>query len=146
MQELKAMLQSMQKMPLGRWPGSCSGMPIISTKIIQKLVALRQTDELAPVLGDYVDYLRAAAYHGDQNHDAVIKALEGFDQKYPDSLLIHDSSLLYSDALMSTGSPQKAAAYLEKHRQPVHADIELALAHAYRSAGQDAKAAEILRH
>ena len=110
------------------------------------VVALRQTDELAPVLGDYVDYLRAAAYHGEQNHDAVITTLEGFDQKYPDSLLIHDSSLLYSDALMSTGSPQKAAAYLEKHRQPVHADIELALAHAYRSAGQDAKAGEILRH
>src|SRR5262249_55616059 len=110
------------------------------------VVALRQTDELAPVLGDYVDYLRAAAYHGEQNHEAVITTLEGFDQKYPDSLFTHDSALLYSDALMATGSPQKASAYLEKHRQPLHADVELALAHAYRSSGQDPKAAEVLRH
>src|SRR5215468_68659 len=110
------------------------------------VAALRQTDELAPVLGDYVDYLRAAAHHGEQNHDAVIKTLEGFDQKYPDSLLIHDSALLYSEALVATGAPQRAAVWLEKHRQPTHADIELALARAYKSAGENARAMEILRN
>ena len=110
------------------------------------LVALQKTNELAPVLGDYLDYLRAAAYHGEENHPAVIKTLDGFEQKYPDSLFIHDSTLLYAETLMSTGAPEKAAAYLEKHRQPAHADVELALARAYRTAGQNAKAAEILRN
>src|SRR5215467_8259451 len=109
------------------------------------LVALQKTNELAPVLGDYLDYLRAAAYHGEENHSAVIKTLDGFEQKYPDSLFIHDSTLLYAETLMSTGAPEKAAGYLEKHRQPVHADVELALARAYRAAGQNARAAEILR-
>src|SRR5215469_24084 len=32
------------------------------------LAAWQRTDELAPVLGDYLDYLRAAAYHGEENH------------------------------------------------------------------------------
>lgn len=109
------------------------------------LTAFQHTADLEPVLGDYLDYLRAAAYHGEENHQAVLKTLEGFDQKYPDSLLIHDSVLLYAESLMATNAPQGAAAYLEKHRQPSHLDIELTLAHAYRSAGQNAKTAEILR-
>jgi soluble lytic murein transglycosylase len=109
------------------------------------LAAWQRSEELAPVLGDYLDYLRASAQHGQDDHRAVIKTLEGFDQKYPDSLFIHDSSILYSQALMATGAPQQATAYLEKHRQPFHSDIELTLAHAYRTSGQDAKAAEILR-
>lgn len=111
----------------------------------KSLVAWERSDELAPVLGDYVDYLRASAEAGEQNHQAVIKTLEGFDQKYPDSVFIHDAALLYAQALMSTESPQKAAAYLERHRQPLRPDIELALGRAYHSAGADTKAAEIFR-
>lgn len=109
------------------------------------LVAWQRTDDLAPVLGDYLDYLRAAAYHGEENHTAVLKTLDGFEQKYPDSLFIHDSVLLYAESLMATNEPQQAAAYLEKHRQPFHVDVELALARAYRSGRQNAKAAEIFR-
>lgn len=109
------------------------------------LAAWQQSDDLTPVLGDYLDYLRAAAYHGEENHTAVLKTLDGFEQKYPDSLFIHDSVLLYAESLMATSEPQQAAAYLEKHRQPFHVDVELALARAYRSAGQNAKAAEIFR-
>lgn len=110
------------------------------------LAAWQKSNELAPVLGDYLDYLRASAQHGEENHEAVIKTLDGFDQKYPDSLFIHDSALLYAESLIAAQEPQRAAAYLEKHRQPFHADLELTLAHAYRSAGQDARAMEILRH
>jgi soluble lytic murein transglycosylase len=111
----------------------------------KSLTAWQRCDELAPVLGDYLDYLRAAAYAGEQNDAAVIKTLDGFDQKYPDSVFIHDAALLYAQALMSTNAPQKAAAYLEKHRQPLRSDIELALGRAYHSAGGDNKAAEIFR-
>ncbi|HLJ25755.1 MAG TPA: transglycosylase SLT domain-containing protein [Candidatus Angelobacter sp.] len=109
------------------------------------LAAWQHSNELAPVLGDYLDYLRAGAQHGQEDHAAVIKTLEGFDQRYPDSLFIRDSGILYAQALIATGEPQRAAVYLEKHRQPLHSDVELTLAHAYRSAGQNGKAAEVLR-
>ena len=109
------------------------------------LASWQKSTELAPALGDYLDYLRAGAQNGLGNHADVIKTLEGFDQKYPDSLFIHDSVLLYAGALLASDAPQQAAAFLEKHRQPLHTDIELTLAHAYRKADQDAKAAEVLR-
>jgi soluble lytic murein transglycosylase len=109
------------------------------------LLSWQRCDELAPVLGDYLDYLRGSAYANEQNHSAVVRTLEGFDQKYPDSIFLHDSALLYAQALISGGTPLKAAAFLEKHRQPLHSDIELALGRAYRDAGDNAKAAEIFR-
>lgn len=111
----------------------------------KSLAAWQRCDELAPVLGDYLDYFKASAYAGEENHAAVIKTLDGFDEKYADSIFIHDSALLYAQALMSTDAPQKAAAYLERHRQPLRSDIELALGRAYHSAGGATKAAEIFR-
>lgn len=109
------------------------------------LVAWQRSTALAPVLGDDLDYLQASAQAGLDNHAAVIKTLEGFERKYPDSLFLHETTLLYAQALMAMGSSQTAIAYLEKHRQPLHPDVELALANAYRSIGQNAKAVEILR-
>ena len=98
---------------------------------------------LEPLLGDYLAYLQAAAYQGEGNHAAVLQTLDGFDQKYPDSLESHDVALLYAGALMATGAPDRAAAYLEKHRQPVKPDIEITLARAYLAAGDKPKAADI---
>ncbi len=100
---------------------------------------------LEPVLGDYLAWLRASSYHGEGNAPAVIAALEGFEQRYPDSLNLHDAQLLYVGALIANGEPQRAAVYLEKRRQPYHPDTELALARAYTSANQSDKASEILR-
>ncbi len=98
---------------------------------------------LEPLLGDYLAYLQAAAYQGEGNHAAVLTTLDGFEQKYPDSLQSHDVALLYANALMATGAPDRAAAYLEKHRQPVKSDIEITLARAYLAAGDKPKAADI---
>jgi soluble lytic murein transglycosylase len=98
---------------------------------------------LEPLLGDYLAYLQAAAYQGEGNHAAVLTTLDGFDQKYPDSLESHDVAMLYASALMATGAPDRAAAYLEKHRQPVKSDIEITLARAYVAAGDKPKAADI---
>jgi soluble lytic murein transglycosylase len=100
---------------------------------------------LEPVLGDYLAYLQASAYQGEKNYAAVQQTLSGFEEKYPDSLLTHDAVLLYAEALMATNEPQKAAAYLEKRRQPAKSDIELALGRAYAAAGEKSKAAEIFR-
>jgi soluble lytic murein transglycosylase len=103
-----------------------------------------RTKPLDPLLGDYTDYLQAAALQGEGNRDAVLKALDGFEQKYPDSLLTHDVAMLYANALMATHEPEKAVAYLEKHRQPIRPDIEVTLGRAYVAVGNTDKAKEIL--
>ena len=98
---------------------------------------------LEPLLGDYLAYMQAMAYQGENNRAAVLETLEGFDEKYPDSLQSHDAALLYASALMATNAPQRAAEFLEKHRQPVKADIEITLARAYLAAGDKTKAGDI---
>ena len=104
-----------------------------------------RSQALEPVLGDYLTYLQAAAYQGENNPAAVLRTLADFDQKYADSLQAHDVALLYGGALLATNEPQKAVAYLEKHRQPVKSDIEIILGRAYLAAGDKGKAAEIFR-
>jgi soluble lytic murein transglycosylase len=98
---------------------------------------------LEPLLGDYLAYMQAMAYQGVNNRAAVLETLEGFDEKYQDSLESHDAALLYASALMATNAPQRAAEFLEKHRQPVKADIEITLARAYLAAGDKNKASDI---
>ena len=98
---------------------------------------------LEPLLGDYLAYMQALAYQGENNHSAVLETLDGFDEKYPDSLQSHDAAMLYASALMATSAPQRAAAFLEKHRQPVKSDIEVTLARAYLAAGDKSKASDI---
>jgi soluble lytic murein transglycosylase len=105
----------------------------------------QRSQSLEPLLGDYLAYLNAAAYQGENNPADVLKTLDGFDQKYLDSLQSHDVALLYAGALLATNEPQKAAAYLEKHRQPVKSDIEIILGRAYSAAGDKEKAAGIFR-
>jgi peptidoglycan lytic transglycosylase len=100
---------------------------------------------LEPLLGDYLDYLQAAAYQGQGNNEGVLKTLEGFEQKYPDSLQSHDVIMLYASALLATDAPQRAASYLEKHRLPLKADVEITLARAYLASGEKAKAQDIFR-
>jgi soluble lytic murein transglycosylase len=108
--------------------------------------AWQQTSALEPVLGDYLAWLRASAYQGDNKPQAVMATLEGFDQKYPDSPNLHDVQLLYAGALTSRGQSQQAAVYLEKRRQPYHPDLELALARAYLASEQKAKAIDVFEH
>src|SRR5205085_11829221 len=88
------------------------------------LASWQQAKGIAPVLGDYLAYLNASAYQAQQKNQDVITTLSDFEQKYPDSLLIHDAGLMYARALTASGAPQRAVAYLEKRRQPVHADFE----------------------
>jgi soluble lytic murein transglycosylase len=98
---------------------------------------------LEPLLGDYLAYMQALACQGESNHTAVLQTLDGFDEKYPDSLQSHDAALLYASALMATNAADRAASFLEEHRQPVKADIEITLARAYLAAGDKTKASDI---
>jgi len=105
--------------------------------------AWERSKPLDPVLGDYIVYMKARAHADEKNNTAVVEELEDFDAKYPDSLLSHDVALIYSAALLETNEAQKAATYLEKHRQPIKSDIELELGRAYAVAGEKSKAADI---
>lgn len=107
--------------------------------------SLQHTDTLAPLFGDYIDWLRASAALGEANHQEVQKILEGFETKYPDSLHVHDAILLYANSLVASGKSGEAITYLEKHRSPVSPDTELALAGAYQTEGLKDKAREVLR-
>jgi soluble lytic murein transglycosylase len=107
--------------------------------------AWAHSQPLEPLLGDYLSYLKAAASQGAKDYPAALQALDGFDQKYPDSLLSHDAALIYAGTLMATKEPQRAAAFLEHFRQPVKPDIEIALGRAYAAAGDKSKATEIFR-
>jgi len=107
--------------------------------------AWQNASGLSPLLGDYMSYLRASAYRDSADYPGVLKMLEGFEQRYPDSLYIHEANLLYADALIATGSPRVAVAYLEKRREPVHADTEIMLARGLQIAGDKTKALQVLR-
>jgi soluble lytic murein transglycosylase len=111
----------------------------------QARASWQRSSALEPLLGDYLAWLQASAYQGEGNQAAVITTLEGFEQKYPDSLNIHDVQMLYAGALAAIGEPERAAEYLEKRRQPYRPDLELALARDYQAAGHQDKQAEILR-
>lgn len=107
--------------------------------------AWQHSTSLAPVLGDYLTWFKASAHQAEKNWASVLSTLEGFEEKYPDSLNLHEAQLLYGDALLESGAAQRSAAYLEKRRQPYRPDLELLLAKAYQTAGDNAKAVEILR-
>ena len=107
--------------------------------------AWQHTSVLQPMIGDYLDLLRAKVFQEEAQPEAVISTLEGFEQRYPDSLNLHDAQMLYASAVMASGDPKRAAAYLEKHRQPYHADLELSLGRAYEAAGLKDRAVEIFR-
>ena len=107
--------------------------------------AWNHAEPLRPMLGDYLDWLRASAWQGEANTAEVLKVLDGFEQKYPDSIHLHDANLLYGNALVASGKAEQAIAFFEKHRTPVSADTEFALAQAYYAGGMKDKAAETLR-
>ncbi len=96
-------------------------------------------------LGDYVDYYLASAYAGTGDFTHAAATLQGFQTKYPDSLLERDALVAYANALVSAGQEQQAITRLEAHRTPTRADLELALGSAYSAAGQPVRAALTLR-
>jgi len=108
--------------------------------------ALNRAKTRAGDLGDYVSFYLGTAYLQSGKSPEAVAALGGFEKEFPDSLLLRDARVLYGSALMAANRPQDAIAALEKSRQPVRADLELALGRAYAAAGQPMKAAEILRN
>ncbi len=94
-------------------------------------------------LGDYVAYYLGVSYLQTGHTAEAMSALADFARAHPDSLLVRDAEVSHADALLLESQPAEAIAVLEKIRQPIRSDVELALGRAYAAAGQGYKAAEI---
>jgi len=97
-------------------------------------------------LGDYVNFYLGSAYQQTGRLAEAISTFSTFDKTYPDSLLVRDAHLAYANTLLADGRATEAATLLEADRQPIRADLELALSRAYEATDQPAKALTIFRN
>jgi soluble lytic murein transglycosylase len=97
-------------------------------------------------IGDYVAYYLAASYQQSGRLPEAVAALSTFDQTFSQSLLVRDAHVLYANALLADNRAKDAITLLEQDRDPIRADLELALGRAYATAGDAPKAVGVLRH
>ena len=97
-------------------------------------------------LGDYVNFYLGSAYQQTGRLAEAVATFGVFDKAYPESLLLRDAHVVYANALVADGRAPEAATLLENDRQPIRADLELALGRAYAAANQPAKALTIFRN
>jgi peptidoglycan lytic transglycosylase len=112
----------------------------------QAIGALEVAKPQAGELSDYVQYLEAASYSGQGSSAKVVELLRDFDGQEPQSIFQNEVVGLCGSALTSLGRTQDAIAYLEAHRQPVRASVELALGRSYLRSESPEKGMEILKH
>lgn len=108
--------------------------------------ALEKASPQAGELSDYVEYLEAACYAGLGNSAKVVELLQNFDGLMPESIFQKEVVAVYGNALAAQGRTQEAITYLEAHRQPVRAAVELALGRSYLHSESPEKGMEILKH
>ncbi len=96
--------------------------------------------------GDYVSFYLATAYFQTGRIPDAITALSTFDKTFPESLLVRDAHVLYANALLANGRAREAVDLLEKDRQPIRADLEMALGRGCEAVGDSAKAATIFHN
>jgi soluble lytic murein transglycosylase len=97
-------------------------------------------------IGDYVAYYLADAYLETGRTAEAVAALSTFDETFPQSLLLRDAHVLYSNALLADKRPKEAISLLEKDGESTRADLELLLGRAYAAAGDPARAIAVFRH
>jgi soluble lytic murein transglycosylase len=97
-------------------------------------------------IGDYVAFYLANCYIETGRTAEAIAALTSFEKTFPASLLVRDAHVLRGNALVADGRPKEAVELLESDRNPVRADLELALGRAYAAAGDPVRASAVLRH
>jgi soluble lytic murein transglycosylase len=119
---------------------------VLDKDYVKAVEPLSRAQALAGDLGDYVSFYLGTSYFQSGRAGDAVTTLSGFEQAYPESLLLRDAHVLYGNALLAQNRPKDAIAVLEKDRQPPRADLELALGLAYAAAGEPGKAAEILRN
>jgi soluble lytic murein transglycosylase len=119
---------------------------ILDRGYAQAIDPLNQARPRAGDLGDYVNFYLGTAYYQTGRLAEAVATLGGFAKAYPESLLIRDAHVTYANALVADGRAPEAVELLENDREPIRADLELALGRAYEAAGQPAKALTIFRN
>jgi soluble lytic murein transglycosylase len=119
---------------------------ILDRNYAQAIDPLNQAKPRAGEIGDYVNYYLGTAYVQTNHLKEALATLRGFDQSYPDSLLLRDAHVAYGNALVADGRQHDAIELLENDRQPIRADLEFALGRAYEADQQPAKALAIFRN
>ena len=112
----------------------------------QAIEALEKAKPHAGELYDYIQYLEAVSYAGEGNSAEVVALLRDFDGQMPESIFQNQVVEVYGSALTELGRTQEAITYLEAHRQPVRASVELALGKSYLHSEHPEKGMEILKH
>jgi soluble lytic murein transglycosylase len=112
----------------------------------QAVVALEKAKPHAGELFDYVRYLEAVCYAGQGNSAKVAELLHNFDTDAPESIFLNDVVDIYGSALLAQSRTPEAITYLEAHRVPQRASVELALGKSYLHSTHPEKGMEILKH
>ena len=119
---------------------------ILDRNFAQAIDPLNRAKPHAGDFGDYVNYYLGTAYQQSGRLAEAVATLSTFDRNYPESLLVRDAHIVYANALVADGRANEAIELLENDRQPVQADLELALGRAYEADNQPAKALTIFRN
>jgi soluble lytic murein transglycosylase len=119
---------------------------VLDQQYPQAIAALEKAKPNAGDLYDYVRYLEALAYGGQGNNGKVVEMLHNFEAESPESIFQKDVVDVFGNALTAQGKTEEAIAYLEAHRQPARAAVELALGKSYLHTNHPEKGMEILKH
>ncbi len=119
---------------------------VLDQQYPQAITALEKAKPRAGDLYDYVSYLEAISYGAQGNSAMVVELLRDLDGDAPESIFQKEVVDVYGSALAAQGKTQEAVAYLEAHRLPTRAPVELALGRSYLHTDHPEKGMEILRH
>jgi soluble lytic murein transglycosylase len=112
----------------------------------EAIASLEKAKPRAGELFDYVRYLEAVCYAGQGNSAKVTDLLKSFDAEAPESIFQNDVVDIYGSALLAQNRAPDAIVYLEAHRVPQRASVELALGRSYLHSAHPEKGMEILKH
>ena len=86
---------------------------------------LRLVKQNSEVLADYADFLAAEAEHNQGNEAAAEALLQGFNERYPDSIFDVEAPELEANVLLAQGNADGGAAGAGEHRRRSQRPAEL---------------------
>lgn len=109
---------------------------ILAQEFSDAAAFLRAGRKIASPVPDYFDYYLAHSLQKLKQHREAVEALNGFEQRYPDSSLMGRAVLARAEGLIETGRATVAAELLKTRLDALkrpEADLWLGRAHAVRS-------------
>ena len=110
--------------------------------------AYRHAGPAGEPLSDYADYLGAQSLLAAQRYTEMLPLLDHFAERHPDSIFLTGAPMLLASSYVAVNNSAAAVKVLEPMLgtpTAEHADFKLALARAYQSSGQGAKAIALYR-